>query len=878
MMRAMPDVRLLKTIASRQIAQVKYRDLKPSVYLAAMRKSGKDAMKHLEDQNYEAAAYFKQRQMLNIELYRESMRVKEGLDKGVQFARKFTDKKVRQRLGKTDFLDQIDQILERFDFTNISLKSVDVRKSLAEFIREQEEQGIPISLPIEVMNEAFRRPYKDMTAEELVGVIDGIRHIDQMSRNKDKLMKLADKMRFDDLANNIQKTIVDNATESKKSRLESGLPQDKAARFIDGFFASHRKMASILQLMDKEDGGLLFDTIVRSINAAGDTEAVMREAASEKLFELFKPYTTMENQVKSKVTKLTMGNVELGIYKSEYIPEINDQLTKVGQLSVALNWGNAGNRQRLMDGYGWSESQVQAILNKLTKEDWDFVQGTLDYIDSYWPEVSGLSKRVDGIIPSKVEATPIVTKFGTYRGGYYPAKYNTEKGGQPAYMDAKQQAERAFAGATVRSQTSHGFRKERAAKVTNPVRLDIGVIFEHVNEVIHDVTHFEAIMDANRLLRDKRIQGAINDHYGPAIHRQLAAALQDIAAGEVGAQTAVEQGLNHLRAGVSIAAMGWNLTTAAMQPLGLTQSAVRIGHKWLAKGVGRFISSPTEMNKVAEWVDSKSDFMRLRAKTQMREINEIRNTVQGGSSKLMDSYFWFISRTQRLVDLPTWIGAYEKYMAEGFDDTKAVAMADQAVIDAQGSGMTKDLAQIQRGSPALKLFTNFYSYFNTTYNLAVNQTKKTDFTRPRDVGVWLADMLMLYTVPVILGTMIRDLIQAAVGGDGDDEELWKRMAREQITYIMGSMVLFREVGSAAFGLFGYEGPAGTKAFSAVGKLGKQAMQGEADEAFWKALNQTAGIVMHYPAGQVQRTTAGFDAMIEGETVNPLTLIFGPPKD
>jgi len=883
MMRAMPDVRLLKTIASRQIAQVKYRDLKPSVYLAAMRKSGKDAMKYLEDQNYEAAAYFKQRQMLNIELYRESMRVKEGLDKGVQFARKFTDKKVRQRLGKTDYLDQIDQILERFDFTSISLKSVEARKSLAQFIAEQQEQGLPINLPEAVINEALRRPYKDMTAEELAGIIDGIRHIDQMSRNRDKLMKLGDQMRFDDVANTAADTIAKNAGSKKKRSLEEGLPQQQAAKFIDGIFASHRKFSNILQAFDREDGGFFFDTIIRPINEAGDHETTMRSEATEKLAELFKPYSDFEQQMQAKATKLSLGAVKLGMYKPEYIPEIGDELTKAGQLAVALNWGNAGNRQRLMDGMklkggdSWSESQVNAVLDKLTEQDWQFVQGVWDYIDTYWPQIEAMSKRVDGIAPEKVAAVPVVTKYGTFRGGYYPAKYSHESG-QPMYMDAKEQAERAFAGATMRSQTKHGFREGRAAKVVNPIRLDLGVIFEHVNEVIHDLTHFEAIMDANRLLRDRRVETSIRDYYGSAIFDQLKTALGDIAAGERGAQNAFEQGINYLRAGVSIAAMGWSFTTAMTQVLGYNQSIVRIGHKWMARGIGKFIASPAEMNKVADWVDSKSEFMSSRAKTQMREINEIRNTVSGGSSKIQDTFFLMVTKMQRTVDLPTWIGAYEKYMAEGFDDPKSVAMADQAVIDAQGSGMIKDLATVQRGGPMMKLWTNFYSYFNTTYNMAAWSTKKTDFTRPKDAGLWLGDMLMLYTVPAVLGALMREAIAGMRGDDDAGEDLWAKLLREQATYLTGTMVGVREFGSAMFGTFGYEGPAGTRAFSAVGKAAKQIAQGEADEAAWKSINSAAGVLLHYPAAQVARTVSGFDAMIEGETVNPLTLIFGAPKE
>jgi hypothetical protein len=46
---------------------------------------------------------------------------------------------------------------------------------------------------------------------------------------------------------------------------------------------------------------------------------------------------------------------------------------------LALNMGNAGNKQRLLDGYGWTEEQVMGALNQeMSKAEWDFVQNVWD--------------------------------------------------------------------------------------------------------------------------------------------------------------------------------------------------------------------------------------------------------------------------------------------------------------------------------------------------------------------------------------------------------------------------------------------------------------------------------------------------------------------
>ena len=58
---------------------------------------------------------------------------------------------------------------------------------------------------------------------------------------------------------------------------------------------------------------------------------------------------------------------------------------------IALNWGNAGNRQRMRDGRGWSDAQLDAVVNTLSAAEWDAVQAVWDHIDSYWPQISATS-------------------------------------------------------------------------------------------------------------------------------------------------------------------------------------------------------------------------------------------------------------------------------------------------------------------------------------------------------------------------------------------------------------------------------------------------------------------------------------------------------
>ena len=98
-----------------------------------------------------------------------------------------------------------------------------------------------------------------------------------------------------------------------------------------------------------------------------------------------------------------------------------------------------------------------------------------------------------------------------------------------------------------------------------------------------------------------------------------------------------------------------------------------------------------------------------------------------------------------------------------------------------------------------------------------------------------------------------------------------------MSYLFGTMVGLREISAAFSGFNGYQGPAGTRFFSEVAKFGKQAEQGEADAPFLKSLNNIGGIIFHYPAGQINRTVEGANALMDGETDNMSALIFGKPK-
>ena len=204
-------------------------------------------------------------------------------------------------------------------------------------------------------------------------------------------------------------------------------------------------------------------------------------------------------------------------------------------------------------------------------------------------------------------------------------------------------------------------------------------------------------------------------------------------------------------------------------------------------------------------------------------------------------------------------------------DEDAAALADQAVIDSQGSGGLKDMAQLQRGGPLQKLWTAFYSYFNVTYNLTAESYARTDFKSVPSVGRLAVDFMLLHTLPSAMATIMYQIVK----GDCEDPEcLAKQLVGDHIGYTLGMVLGLRELGGIASG-FGYTGPSGINLFGEVAKAVKQWKQGEVDESWLKSTNKVAGILLHYPASQIERTIRGMYHMANGNTTNPMAPLVGP---
>ena len=398
--------------------------------------------------------------------------------------------------------------------------------------------------------------------------------------------------------------------------------------------------------------------------------------------------------------------------------------------------------------------------------------------------------------------------------------------------------------------------------------------------MIHDLSWREFVNNANKMMQSNgELAATIRRYWGIEAEKAIRQWIDDIATdGKKNSTSDVI--FRAIRRNVSIAGMGFNLITAAIQPIGILQTVTVIGGRWTLEGVGKFMSDPMGAKRE---VEALSPMMAARSRTRFREVAEIQQRLQGGWGRYKDGFmrmaYMPIVAMQALVDIPTWIGAYNKSLAEGMTQADAVAMADRLTLEAQGSGRMSDLSGIERKKGWPQIFTAFYTFFNAAYNIAA--TSKSVDSKMR----WAWNLVILVGFQSVIEALLREGLKAAVGGADDD---WMQKAAVKAAFSVPNFGLnmwvgVREIADITELLAGqqvmpYQGPAGMRIVNDFRRLATQIGQGEMDKGLFKATVSAAAILTGaVPAAPINRLADGLDAMETNDDVNALSLILGAPS-
>ena len=477
------------------------------------------------------------------------------------------------------------------------------------------------------------------------------------------------------------------------------------------------------------------------------------------------------------------------------------RVTKKFIVSMALNMGNQSNLDKMMKGHEWSMTEIQGAVQNLNAADWQFVQDTWDTINSMWPQIEELEKKMTGIAPPKVESRPFeaTDKDGNViaklTGGYYPLAYDPSKSEAGARQDSGDVSQ-LFEGGYVRATTPKGHTKERVDNFAAPLVMDFEqIVTGHLTRVIKDLTHREAIVAANKIITNSEVRGALQEALGVQYEKQFLPWLRSIVNDRNSAST---QGVSEfskfmlkLRSNMVVATMGFKATTAIAQIVGLSNSIDKVKPKYLAPALTDFLKNP---KKISEQVSELSGEMRFRTETLDRDIRgRLQQLINDQSvyGKVQKFAFHGIGIADSIVAVPTWLGAYRQALAEGKTEKTAILEGDAAVRMTQGSGGAKDLSAVQRSNELMKALTMFYSYFNVLYNRMRDMGRNVQ--EIRDMPKFLSRAFFTIMLPAVMGELI---LGRGPSADDDPEEWAEWIIKKTLLYPCMSIPVLRDVASS----------------------------------------------------------------------------------
>jgi len=885
------DREVIRGLAEETIGKLSYRQIHPNKYRNAEIKAAMEAASMFAKGNMEGAAAAKARQVMNYFLAMEATAAQNNITKIVDSMNRYNKKEVREEIMKAEngYWEQIVKILERFEFrksatlTSVEQHNQDINTWAAERMT-LDGDGLVLS-PV-VLNELYKDHWKNVKYNDLQGVSDSVKNIEHVARYSNKMVRMGEEITFKKLVNKL----VDHWSalpQRFKAQRTTVVDGKNYGRWIMGQMTKIPYLASWLD--GGERIGLSHQVFVQPFNDAKHAEVALWKQIGNDVMK------AIENRSKEDKKR---HNAKV------FIPEIKDanndgNLMGHQILAVALNTGNAGNLRKMLLGEGWANPEndaeitfgnpkLQAVLKHMTESDWKLVQLIWDRMDQLYPQLAEVHRRTTGLTPPKVEATPVVTPFGTFNGGYYPMKYDPNRSHK-----AELNEERLNANTESMFSTTGSIQSSVNASATNertkyyaPVRLSLDVVPNHFQEVIHFITHHDAVREVNKLIRNKQIAESIKTTMGPEEFAQLKPWLNDIAkdGSETKTKTFIEKAFGKLRMGTTLGVMGFKATTGILQVSGIFNTMGEAGAANTIQAIRTILAGPDSIKSAWEFARDNSKTLSHRAESFDREMQSVMSALQNKSGKLamlQTVSMKHIAYIQLyMVDLPSWYAGYLKAMNEHGDEQRAYQYGDWIVEQAQGSGLTKDMAALFRNQGEVhRSLTMFMTYFSSLWNLERDIVKGTKSGKYNALDL-AAKGLFFFTLPVLFEMLLR----GKFGDDDDEEVIAQKLALQLALFPIQSVPFVRDLANASATDFGYTmSPVASilaKGIEGGSAISNDVWEGEDISARdIKNVTKLAGAAFGIP-GTGQAWNSGehlYNVLAEGEDLTFRELVIGPVK-
>lgn len=798
-----PNRRELKAVAEAVLSTKTARQIRPNEYLVAERKAARAAAQAATKGRYGEALQAKRQQALNAVLFAEARAVQQEVESKVGYIRRQMTPKARERLGKAgaDYLEAMDTIADTYEFRDVSGRTVARRQSLRQWVEARQADddltAISDALLARVEAESVTN-YADLPITEFRELHDAVTNIARLARLKNQLLGNKDQRDWE------------SAQAELAGAIRGAIAEGKPLPFSDADMTAMQKVgATYTGLMDWV---LRPETVVEWLDG-GETGPWhdflwnQAEAAQQQRIELRNRVGGMLEQTMKALTPAQRADLN----RLVYVPSLGRSLSKNTIVAVALNLGNAGNRDKLMRGgfIGKNSERVQftpqniaEMLGHLTPADAQMVQGIWDAVNSLWPDIVEQQRRLSGVAPEQVEPMPLMFTAAdgstvSLRGGYYPAVYDP-RASAGGVSQARAAEEQIMGGTFSRAMTSKGHTKKRT-EYAAPMLLDYHrVLSRHLNDVITDVSHRGYVKQALRVLEDQELKNLIQQRLSEgayhALHGSVKNAVRGASVSEPGSKMLEKVG-DAVMTNTAVAALGFRIPLViANTVVAPIQAAARVDPKYLATGYVAYYRSP---GKMTEMIHSLSPFMAERANSLdssyqvvLEKLSGKRGIRAAAMKMAMEVHRWTVPLAERAI----WLGRYQQAQAQGVGVDEAARLADKSIRATQQAGAPKDLSAAER-DPRYKWYRMFIGPMIIMNNRLQESGLRGLYlgrvqSPARALGTWLA-------AGVLSNAVFEALMMRGPDGGDDDEKGWDDwsawLARKTLLFPLQTFPYVRDI-------------------------------------------------------------------------------------
>ncbi|HFE9865437.1 GNAT family N-acetyltransferase [Acinetobacter baumannii] len=794
-----------KAVAQDIVQRQKIKDIRPHVRAQDDARLGRMANEAFRKGETVEAARHKRNQLVQFYATKYSYDAKDQIQKHLDMVKKVFGN--NEKLAKNrdfDFVTAARGILGKYD---LGRESTNYEHQL-DLIRKYDPTTYAEIQNIGALPE--NQNYRELTLEQFNAVMSAVETLWHRSRENKVWHTTNEAFEREQVREElIQQTGGKKSVEKIQQTL---LGRDKTAELKVQFLELGASAKRVDQVVTWLDGGASGKFRTYLINPMQDALAKYRIEKAKMLkdvVDIFEGFGKLDN---SKIAA----------------PELNN-FTFVGKQSLLhaiLHTGNLSNKERLVLGYGWGARLEDGSVDfsawdqffsrmvkegVITKKDMDSIQKLWNLFDKYKEQAQITHKKINGRYFDELPRTPISTPFGEYEGGYVPAAYDRIRSNEQDRIQDKNLAENNLQALDIAT-TGANFTKSRADRYHDQLELDMSRLPSHLDKELRYI-HLELqIRQIGRLLLNKDFRNEIERILPFGVKQVFNPWLKAIANQTVDESSGIsllDSIFRTLRRNTGIAIMAGNLKNAVEQFTGFTQVAVAVPPKQLLKAQTHYFASVATREDMANNIMEMSDFMKTRFDRAADEyryaVDEIvfqKGAIQTVKDFTMKHAYVLQTTIQRPMEMISWQAAFNHYTEQGMTQYDAVHAADAVIRQYMTDMSPEGISNLERGTPARRMFLMFYNWFNMVWNTTSSEAK---LALEASNGSWVQASprlayiaLMMISIPSILSELLGVIFAGGLKDEDDDDNKWDDLsAKLAISQVKMLAAFVPYVGNAA---------------------------------------------------------------------------------